>query len=71
MFSKDVQVIFRLVCHGNVTGLKQKSPTLFLVFDDSLSDMASEASECSWDTTVQVNVDLACEASFRKNIIKK
>ena len=69
MFS--IQVIFLVVCYGNVTGLKQKHPTSFLIADDSLSDMTSEASECSWDTAAQVSVDIASEASFRKNTVKK
>lgn len=66
-----IQVIFLLVCHCNVTGLKQKSPTLFLVFYKSLSHATSVTSKCSWDITIQVNVDLASEASFSKNIVKK
>lgn len=69
MFS--IQVIFLVVSYGNVTVLKQKHPTPFLIVDDSLSDMTSEICECCWDTAAQVNVDVASGASFRKNTFKK
>lgn len=69
MFS--IQVIFLVVCYSSVTGLNQKHSTPFLIVDDGLSDMTSETCESSWDTAVQVKVDLASEASFRKNTVKK
>lgn len=48
-----------------------RNTTPFLIVDDGLSDMTSETYESSWDTTAQVKVDLASEASFRKNTVKK
>lgn len=66
----SIQIIFLVFCDGNVTRLKWKHSTPFLIVHGSLLDTTSETSECSGDTAAQVNADFASEASFRKTQLR-